>query len=165
MFENFQKTGWLRINTFRELLVLDPKSKDMYHCHPYQLLWGPAHAPLYIRTTLLWKPLWLQPKVGLYIKVRLYPWLTSPSGPIRYSILITHRFYTNFYYLITKYNGTSLSAEICRSPRNEIRSTHPRTDCHHYNPFIFFSHWWILHSLDFNLIYSHHICSGMGATN
>ncbi len=29
----------------------------------------------------------------------------------------------------------SLSTEICRSLRNEIRSTHPRTNCHHYNAF------------------------------
>ncbi len=31
---------------------------------------------------------------------------------------------------------TSLSAEICRSPRNEIGSTHPRTNCHHTTQFL-----------------------------
>ncbi len=31
--------------------------------------------------------------------------------------------------------GNSLSAEICRSPRNEIHSTHARTNCPHYNAF------------------------------
>ncbi len=45
-------------NNFRELSVLDPESKDMYHCHPHHF----------------WK----------FSKLRL----TSPSGPIRYSILM-----------------------------------------------------------------------------
>ncbi len=32
-------------------------------------------------------------------------------------------------------HGHSLSVKICRGPRNEICSTHPRTNCHHYNAF------------------------------
>ncbi len=44
-------------NNFREISVLDPESKDMYHCHPDHFF-----------------------EIS---KLRL----TSPSGPIRYSIL------------------------------------------------------------------------------